>query len=197
MYGCRTVVLVTTPVRRSRGSRLTADDWAQAALDVLATGGIGAVDINGVCAHAGVTRGSFYWHFADVAALHAAMAERWCAQTRAALEALAELDRLPASERLHTMTLRLVDDSNWGVERALREWARTEPRVAEVLAEGDRFVLSLVEGALLELRGDPAEARVLAGLLVYAGIGFAHGQAGLPKPTAEEIEQLLRLVTDF
>ncbi|MFE7224696.1 TetR/AcrR family transcriptional regulator [Nocardioides sp. NPDC057577] len=185
---------MATQVRRSRGSRLTADDWAAAALDVLVAEGIGAVDINAVCRHAGVTRGSFYWHFADLAALHAAMAEHWSAQTREVLEQLAELDLLPPRERLRAMTMRLLDDSNWGVERALRDWARTEPTVAEVIAEGDRFVFSLVEGALLELRGDPAEARVLAGLLVYAGIGFAHGRSGLPKPTAEEIERLFDLV---
>ncbi|TWH02709.1 TetR family transcriptional regulator [Nocardioides sp. J9] len=186
---------MTTSVRRSRGSRLTADDWAAAALEVLVAEGIAGVDINTVCKHAGVTRGSFYWHFSDLGALHAAMAERWIAETRTVLEQLAELDQLPARERLHAMTMHLVDDSNWGVERALREWARSEPRVAEMIAEGDSFVFSLVEGALLELRGDAAEARVLAGLLVYAGIGFAHGQSGLPKPTAEEIEELLRLVT--
>ncbi|MBM9461121.1 TetR/AcrR family transcriptional regulator [Nocardioides sp. zg-536] len=183
------------PVRRSRGSRLSRDDWAAAALEVLVADGIAGVDINAVCKHAGVTRGSFYWHFSDLGALHAAMAERWCAETREAMRNLAELDRLPPRERLQAMTLHLVDDSNWGVERALREWARSEPSVAEVIAEGDRFVFSLVEGALLELRGEASEARVLAGLLVYAGIGFAHGQAGLPKPTAEEIEELLRLVT--
>lgn len=187
---------VTTSVRRSRGSRLTADDWAAAALEVLVAEGISGVDINTVCKHAGVTRGSFYWHFADLGALHAAMAEHWRAETRVAFEQLAELDKLPPRERLHVMTMHLLDDSNWGVERALRDWARTEPTVAEVIDEGDRFVFSLVEGALLELRGDPVEARVLAGLLVYAGVGFAHGQTGLPKPTAAEIEQLLRLVTD-
>ena len=185
---------VAAPVRRSRGSRLTSEDWAAAALEVLVADGIGAVDINTVCKHAGVTRGSFYWHFADLGALHAAMAERWVAETRGVLKQLGELDHLPAPERIRAMTLHLLDDSNAGVERALREWGRTEPMVAEMIAEGDRFVFSLVEGALLELRGDAREARVLAGLLVYAGIGFAHGQAGLPKPTVEEIEQLLRLV---
>lgn len=190
------VATVSTPVRRSRGSRLTADDWAAAALDLLTTDGIAGVDINSVCKRAGVTRGSFYWHFADLDALHAAMAARWVEETKVALAQLSELDQLPARERIQAMTMRLVDDSYAGVERALREWGRTEPSVAEMIAEGDRFVFSLVEGALLELRGDPQEARVLAGLLVYAGIGFAHGQAGLPKPTAEEIEQLLRLVTE-
>jgi len=184
----------SAPVRRSRGSRLTADDWAAAALEVLVADGIAAVDINTVCKRAGVTRGSFYWHFSDLGALHAAMAERWIAETREVLKQLGELDRLPAAERIHAMTMHLLDDSNAGVERALREWGRTEPTVAQMIAEGDRFVFSLVEGALLELRGNAEEARVLAGLLVYAGIGFAHGQAGLPKPTAEEIEKLLSLV---
>lgn len=32
-----------------------------------------------------------------------------------------------------------------------------------------------------------------AGLLTYAGIGFAHGQQSLPKPTADDIERPGRL----
>lgn len=185
---------VGAPVRRSLGSRLTGEDWAQAALDVLMTQGVAAVEINGLCRHLGVTRGSFYWHFESLGALQSAMAQLWCEQTRTALSRLAELDRLPPAERLNAMTLRLVDDATWGVERALRDWGRTEPTVATTIAEADLFVFSLVESALLELRGDPREARVIAGVLVYAAIGFAHGPGGLPKPTAEEIRDLFALI---
>ena len=35
-----------------------------------------------------------------------------------------------------------------------------------------------------------------AGTLVYAGIGYAHGQRSLPKPTRNEISQLLAMITN-
>jgi AcrR family transcriptional regulator len=162
---------------------------------VLVSEGIEAVQINRLCEQFGVTRGSFYWHFADLDALKEAIAARWCEETREALEALSDLHRLPPRDRLRTMTLRLIDDSSWGVERALRDWARTDADVADVIAESDLFVFSLVEGALLDLGLPPADARASAGVLVYAGIGFAHGQAMLPKPTADEVDRLLSLLT--
>ena len=56
-------------------------------------------------------------------------------------------------------------------------------------------MLSLVEGAFTELGLPAAEARVRAGVLVYAGIGFAHGQSGLPKPTPDEVERMVALFT--
>jgi AcrR family transcriptional regulator len=187
------MVSLMEPTRRA--PRLSADDWAGRTLEVLKAEGIGAVQINGLCREFGVTRGSFYWHFEDLDALKEAIAARWCTETRSALRALSELHHLPPGERLRVMTLRLIDDTSWGVERALRDWARSDTDVSAVIAESDLFVFSLVEGALLELGLPPQDARPAAGVLVYAGIGFADGQATLPKPTREEIDRLLELLT--
>ncbi len=178
-----------------RAPRLSADDWAARTLEVLKAEGIGAVQINGLCREFGVTRGSFYWHFEGLDALKEAVAARWCAETRAALQALSELHHLLPTERLRVMTLRLIDDTSWGVERALRDWARSDTDVAGVIAESDLFVFSVVEGALLELGLPPQDARPAASLLVYAGIGFAHGRSTLPKPTVEEIDGVLEMLT--
>lgn len=174
--------------------RLSATDWTDGALELLRTDGVAALAINRLCEHLGVTRGSFYWHFADLGALKEAVTERWCADTRAALDSFASIDRLPPVERLRAMTLRLLDDGSASVERALRAWARTDERVAGVVAEADLAVFGSVQGALVDLGRGPEEARVLAGLLVYAGIGFAHGEAGLPRPTVAEVDRLLGLI---
>ncbi len=42
---------------------LTAEDWARAALEVIASGGIEAVAVEPLARRLGVTKGSFYWHF--------------------------------------------------------------------------------------------------------------------------------------
>src|SRR6476620_9146760 len=118
---------------------MSADDWALRSLDLLKAEGIAAVQINRLCAEFGVTRGSFYWHFEDLDALKEAIAAHWCSETRAALQALSDLHHLPPRERLEVMTLRLIDDTSWGVERALRDWARTDAEVAGVIAESDLF----------------------------------------------------------
>ena len=43
---------------------LTAADWAEAALQLIAEKGLGALTVSALAARLGVTKGSFYWHFA-------------------------------------------------------------------------------------------------------------------------------------
>ncbi len=62
---------------RPRQSRLSADDWAQAALDMIAESGVAAVAVEPLARRLGVTKGSFYWHFPSRDALLQAALERW------------------------------------------------------------------------------------------------------------------------
>ncbi len=179
---------------KTPSKRLSLDDWTARALDILMKEGVSAVKISRLCAELEVTKGSFYWHFADLESLKSAVAERWCSLTRQALEQIATLDHLPPFERLRAMTLRLVDDGSWSVERALRDWARSDDKVAAVIVESDQFVFDLVQRSLEDLGRSPAKARLRAGLLVYAGIGFAHGQQSLPRPTVDDIDDLLDFI---
>lgn len=57
--------------------RLTSDDWAAAALDVIAEQGLSAVAVEPLARRLGVTKGSFYWHFPSREALLVATLERW------------------------------------------------------------------------------------------------------------------------
>lgn len=56
---------------------LTAGDWAAAALDALAHGGLAAVAVEPIAKVLGTTKGSFYWHFADRNALLEATLALW------------------------------------------------------------------------------------------------------------------------
>ena len=60
-----------------RAGRLSADDWAQAALDLIAEQGVAAVAVEPLARRLGVTKGSFYWHFPSRDALLQAALERW------------------------------------------------------------------------------------------------------------------------
>ncbi len=62
---------------------LGADDWIDAALLALGTGGPQAIAIEPLARQLGVTKGSFYWHFADREALYEAIVDRWAARTEA------------------------------------------------------------------------------------------------------------------
>ena len=63
--------------RTERTSRLSAEDWAQAALDQIAEQGVASVAVEPLARRLGVTKGSFYWHFPSREALLVAALERW------------------------------------------------------------------------------------------------------------------------
>lgn len=58
-------------------AQLSAQDWTNAALRALADGGVAAVRVDVLARSLGITRGSFYWHFADRDALLRAALEQW------------------------------------------------------------------------------------------------------------------------
>ena len=64
-------------LKPERTGRLSADDWAQAALDLIAEQGVAAVAVEPLARRLGVTKGSFYWHFPSRDALLSAALERW------------------------------------------------------------------------------------------------------------------------
>lgn len=72
-----TIVMNDTAPKTERSGRLSADDWAQAALDSIAEHGVAAVAVEPLARRLGVTKGSFYWHFPSRDALLSAALERW------------------------------------------------------------------------------------------------------------------------
>ncbi len=85
-----------------RPGRLSADDWAQAALDLIAETGVQAVAVEPLARRLGVTKGSFYWHFPSRDALLQAALERWENVEQEAL--FGALETMPdARERLRAL----------------------------------------------------------------------------------------------
>ena len=64
------------PTSETRSS-LNAEDWARAALDMVAEQGADAVAVEPLARSLGVTKGSFYWHFPNREALLIAAQELW------------------------------------------------------------------------------------------------------------------------
>ncbi|HEX9857476.1 MAG TPA: TetR/AcrR family transcriptional regulator, partial [Paracoccaceae bacterium] len=73
-----------------RGWRGSADLWLDAAHAALIEGGVEAVKVGPIAARLGLSRTSFYWHFADREALLAALIARWQGQNTGNLIARTE-----------------------------------------------------------------------------------------------------------
>lgn len=168
-------------------------DWLAAALDLLIREGVSEVKISRLCEELHVTKGSFYWHFEDINALMNALANHWKTSQVEAMRNLADIEHIPAEKRLEQMAGMLVE-RDYSVEAAIREWALRNEQVAESVRDLDRRIFDLVREALIELELSEEDARLRAGLLVYAGIGFIHGRTSLPTPTSDDIHALFAIV---
>ena len=160
------------PPRTRRGiPTRTAADWEEAALDVIAQSGVGAVSIPNLARTLGVTKGSFYWHFSSLDDLLSRAVKRW---ETADMETLDQIEHVEsAAERI----------------RALFVEATTAPRapalyLALALSPDRRFIAALQrmsERRLLVLAGlyrqlgmTEKDARCQALLAYSAYIGGAH-----------------------
>ena len=57
--------------------RLNAQSWLQTGFQALSTHGPEALKAEPLARRLGATKGSFYWHFADVPAYHSALLAQW------------------------------------------------------------------------------------------------------------------------
>jgi AcrR family transcriptional regulator len=64
--------------------RLDAQAWIAAGFDALADAGIDAVRVEPLAKSLAITKGSFYWHFADMAAYRQALIESWAQDSMSA-----------------------------------------------------------------------------------------------------------------
>ena len=117
-------------------TRTPRSTWIEAGLRALAAGGPDAVRVEPLAKTLGVTRGGFYWHFADRRALLEAMLDTW---ERATIDEVIErVDGQggdPAAKLLRLSGL--TSSGVVAVDLAVRDWARREPPVAERLRRID------------------------------------------------------------
>jgi AcrR family transcriptional regulator len=144
------------------------DEWIEAAAAALADGGVEAVRVEAVARQLGVTKGSFYWHFADRPALLGTLLERWEAGALAELETAGRASR--PEERIAALLRGMARPGSGIADAEVFAWARHDRSVAERVSEVERArVVFLKEqlgmmGAPLADAHRRAEAGYLAAL---------------------------------
>jgi AcrR family transcriptional regulator len=166
--------------RSTAGNRLGLDDWIQAGFALLAEEGIKALKIDRLCHRLGVTKGSFYWHFDGMPSYRTALISSWGELRDDDRRVFDGMGELPPRQRLSKMMTSLVSPRHWTLERAMREWARSDETVAESVRAADRRLLRAVREAFLEYGFDPDEAKMRADATFAAGIGFLHLSGATP-----------------
>ena len=111
---------------------VSRQQWLSAALDILEQRGIEAVRVQSLAKILGVNKSGFYWHFKDREELLQSLLSYW-----SDLEEQPLIDAGPdpiasPEETLRTLA-EVVDKENLSrFDAAIRQWAKTDERVAEI-----------------------------------------------------------------
>ncbi|MTD45568.1 TetR family transcriptional regulator [Conexibacter sp. W3-3-2] len=166
--------------RRVSARRPSKDpqDWIDAALAAVEEGGLAAVAVEPLARRLGVTKGSFYHHFADRPALLRAMLAAW--EDRFVRAQQVEFDAIPdPRERLHRLLhLAYVDLRPTVIVRLLA--AVDDPDVAQALARAAEVRIGMLERTFRQLGLPPARARHRAAATYGAYLGLAQLRTQVP-----------------
>jgi AcrR family transcriptional regulator len=166
-----------------------------AGLRLLADERLAGVKIDVLASRLGVTKGSFYWHFESLSAFLEALVEHWCARRDAEVEAFPSSSTAEPAARLMYLMERISDPAAWNLERAIRAWAYSNPRLQSHVGTLDEWAFGQVRNCFQQLGFAGIDADIRAKTLYYAGIGFVHTGSLGPPERAEHRSGLLELLT--
>lgn len=148
--------------------RLSAAEWTDMALRVMAAEGVEAVRVEPLARALEVTKGSFYWHFADRQALLDALLAEW--ERLATYDVIKTVEKAHEApdERLRELT-RVVFRHGGPLDRAIRAWGAHDESAAKAIARVDAKRYDFVRG-LLEEHGLPKQQAAIRARLLYTSL---------------------------
>lgn len=161
--------------------RLTRSDWIDHGLRTLADDGAGFLKVGAMATALKVSRGSFYWHFRDLADFRSQLLLSW--QKRTTDQVIREIDAEAEPDRLKALLERAFDTKRrshraatsreWSAERAIRSWAMADEAVAAMVASVDASRVAYIAQLLVAADVEARQALSRATFLYWAYLGQA------------------------
>ena len=178
---------------RAMTDRLTRPDWIRHGLRVLAAEGAGALKVGPMADGLNVSRGSFYWHFRDIADFRAQLLQAW--QEEATDRVIRDLEaRKDRPDRLKQLMRRAFASSR-RLERAIRSWAAQDRTAAAAVSSVDTRRVAYIASMLAAAGVDGQKAQRRAAFLYWAYLGqpmvMDARHASMTGPALDDISDLL------
>lgn len=162
------------PLSQERGWRGSADLWLDAAYQLLVESGVESVKVMPLAERLGLSRTSFYWHFADREALLAGLIARWASKNTANLIAKTQKPAQTITEAALYLCdcwfmPEIFDDR---LEFAIRTWALTDPQLEKTLAAADATRIAAIKAMFLRYGYPEDEADIRAYTVYLTQIGY-------------------------
>ena len=169
-------------------SSLAPGDWVRAALNTLSTEGLAAVSVEGLARQLGVTKGSFYWHFAGREQLLQEALAAW--EQDMGLDVAVRFKGIAdPRERLRILMFAAFEDRENGLLFAALAATSSDPLVQPFLRRVSERRMALGIGSLRALGFSEEEARRRAVFLYSAYAGYFTLQRATPGAIGE-VEEL-------
>jgi AcrR family transcriptional regulator len=158
------------PTRTPRGR------WIEEGLRALGRGGPEAVRIEPLARALGISKGGFYWHFADRQALLQEMLDAW--ERTWVDEVIETVEAKGGDARVRLRRLFALAAASGGdllkIELAIRNWARRDEAVAERLRQVDNKRMDYMRSLFGDISedDDEVEARCLLAFSLFIGGRF-------------------------
>jgi AcrR family transcriptional regulator len=165
------------------------DQWLLAGQALLRRGGAGAVKLQALTDHLGLTTGSFYHHFTGMADYLDQLARHYGAGQ--VTLAMASVDDPDPATRLRRLVELSRDERMGPLDTAMRDWAGTNPVAAESVRAADEALLRFIERAFRDLGHATAEARTRALLLFSTGVARVHPPWPVPGRILDRVLDVL------
>jgi AcrR family transcriptional regulator len=178
--------------RTDMTDQLSAGDWLDQGLKTLARNGFTALKAEPLAKAMGVSRGSFYWHFSDIGAFHAAILNHW--REVAAERVIADLEAAPGDREALALLLRRAFSNRPALENAVRTWATVDAAARAAVQAIDQRRLRYIESLLRRSGLSDEMARARAQILYWAFLGFALSDQPLPKARQQAVLDELLLM---
>ena len=181
--------MVSSPLKKKERSTLSAGDWEQQALVLIAEKGIRAVSVELLARRMGVTKGSFYWHFPNREALLEQSLLRWERHDETNLHASLGAIVDPR-ERLSSFFRRTGREKLTHNVYSSLCTAADHPQVEPLLERVAARRMKHIESAYGEIGFESTEASHRARLTYSAYLGFLQlqRQHQAPNLSSEEFE---------
>lgn len=150
--------------------RLTKSEWIKHGLRTLANEGSNALKVGPMSAKLKVSRGSFYWHFQDIADFRSQILRSW--QKHSTDQIIQEITGKAEPDRLKNLMRRAFLATN-RLDRAIRSWAAEDKAVAATVASVDARRVVYIAKLLTDAGVESQKAQSRAAFMYWAYVGQA------------------------
>jgi AcrR family transcriptional regulator len=187
LAGVNTLVYGTT-----MDDRLTKSDWIEHGLRTLASDGPNALKVGPMATKLKVSRGSFYWHFQDIADFRSQVLRSW--QERTTEQVIRDLEAARAEPDRLKHLMRRAFVTKRGLDRAIRSWAAEDKDVAAIVAAVDTRRVSYIAKMLVAAGVESRRALPRAVFMYWAYLGqpidMDPRHASIPAAALDDISDL-------